>query len=52
VAGEEMFPGVNERLDRAAAGLAHRKEVLRTVADLNGRPRFEVFRYLPVETGR
>jgi len=47
VAGEEMFPKVNERLARAAEGFGFRKEVLRTVADSNGRPRFEIFRFVP-----
>jgi len=46
VAGEEMFPKVNQRLDRAAQRLGFRKQVLKTVADSNGRPRFEIFRLL------
>jgi hypothetical protein len=48
-AGEELFPLVNERLDRAAASLGYRKEVLETIADSNGRPRFEIFDFQPLE---
>jgi hypothetical protein len=47
-AGEEMFPQVNERLDRAAAKLGYRKEVLQTITDSNGRPRFEIFSFRPM----
>ena len=47
IAGEEMFPMVNERLDRVAASLGFRKELLQTAADSNGRPRFEVFQFVP-----
>lgn len=47
VAGAEMFPMVNERLDRAAEEFGFRKELLETVADSNGRPRFELFRFVP-----
>jgi 4-amino-4-deoxy-L-arabinose transferase-like glycosyltransferase len=46
IPGEEIFPQVNGRLDQAAQGLGYRKELLETVPDSNGRPRFEVFRYL------
>lgn len=44
-AGEELFHHVDERLDRAAASLGYHKEVLETVADSNGRPRFEIFTF-------
>ncbi|HXP84254.1 MAG TPA: glycosyltransferase family 39 protein [Bryobacteraceae bacterium] len=47
VAGQEMFPLVNERLDRAAQSYGFRKEVIQSIADSNGRPRFEIFRFLP-----
>jgi len=47
-AGEELFPLVDERLDRAAASLGYRKEVLETIADSNGRPRFEIFDFQPL----
>jgi 4-amino-4-deoxy-L-arabinose transferase-like glycosyltransferase len=50
-AGEEIFPQVNERLDRAAASLGYRKDVLRTIPDSNGRPRFEIFSFRPVVGG-
>jgi 4-amino-4-deoxy-L-arabinose transferase-like glycosyltransferase len=47
IAGEEIFPHVNDRLDQAAQGLGYRKELLESVADSNGRPRFEIFQFLP-----
>jgi 4-amino-4-deoxy-L-arabinose transferase-like glycosyltransferase len=49
VDGEEMFPQVNQRLERAASAAGLRKVVLSTVADSNGRPRFEIFRLARAE---
>jgi hypothetical protein len=45
VAERESFPGVGRRADQMALGLGYRKQVLETIADSNGRPVFEVFRY-------
>ncbi len=42
---EEMFPLVNERLDRFAAASGYKKELLATIPDSNGRPRFEIFHF-------
>jgi hypothetical protein len=47
----EIFPEVGVRLDRAARSLGYRKEVVRTVADSNGRPMFEILRFLPSGPG-
>jgi hypothetical protein len=47
VAAEEIFPMVNERLDRAAAAAGLVKEPLETVLDSNGRPRFDLFVLAP-----
>ena len=44
-AGHEDFQGVNTRLDRFASMAGYRKEAIRTVADSNGRPIFEIFRF-------
>jgi hypothetical protein len=47
----EIFPEVGVRLDRAARSLGYREEVVRTVADSNGRPMFEILRFLPSGPG-
>jgi hypothetical protein len=44
--GWEVTAGVPERLDRFATASGYRKELLNTVWDSNGRPVFEVFRYV------
>jgi len=46
VAAEEMFAGINGRIDAAASAAGYRKEVLETVADSNSRPFFEVYRFV------
>ncbi len=43
--GCELFPGVHARLDAIAGTLGLTRDVIRTIADRNGRPRFELVRY-------
>ena len=43
--GHEDFQGVNARLQRFAAMAGYRREPIRTIADSNGRPVFEIFRF-------
>jgi 4-amino-4-deoxy-L-arabinose transferase-like glycosyltransferase len=47
VAGQEAFAGSRERVIRAAEGAGLRKQVIQTIADSNGRPTFEIFRWVP-----
>jgi hypothetical protein len=47
VNGHEDFQGVNARLQRFASMAGYRREPIRTVADSNGRPIFEIFRFRP-----
>jgi hypothetical protein len=42
----EIFPGVGRRAEAAATARGYHKELLQTVADSNGRPVFEVFRFV------
>jgi len=42
---KQMFPGVNDRFRKATAALGYHEVVERTVADRNGRPVFELFRF-------
>jgi len=51
-ADKQMFPGVNERLRKAAAALGYEEHLERTVADRNGRPVFELFRFRKAEARR
>ena len=44
-AGREDFAGVNAHLERFASMAGYRRELIRTVADSNGRPEFEIFRF-------
>ncbi len=46
VPDREVFHGSAERLAKAAEAAGYRKEVLRTVADRNGRPVFEIYRFV------
>ena len=46
---KEVFPDVGVRLDRAARSLGFRREVVRTIPDSNGRPMFEIVRFVPNE---
>ena len=43
----EVFVGQSDRLEVLARGLELRKTVLKTIPDSNGRPVFEIFRYVP-----
>jgi hypothetical protein len=45
--GQEQFQGVGARLDRIAASIGLRKQIVDTIADRNGRPVLEVFRFVP-----
>jgi hypothetical protein len=42
----EIYPGMSARLVRFAAAAGYRKESLQTISDSNGRPRFEIFRFV------
>jgi len=42
----EAFQGVNERLDRFAESAGYRKQMIEVVPDSNGRPVFEIFRFV------
>jgi hypothetical protein len=45
--GFEEFPGTNQRVGKGAASVGFRKELVEVVSDRNGRPTFEVFRFVP-----
>jgi len=47
VPGREAFQGVNAHLERFASMAGYRREPIRTIADSNGRPVFEIFRFRP-----
>jgi 4-amino-4-deoxy-L-arabinose transferase-like glycosyltransferase len=47
VAGREDFHGVDAHLERFASMTGYRRELIRTIADSNGRPVFEIFRFTP-----
>jgi dolichyl-phosphate-mannose-protein mannosyltransferase len=42
----EVFPNVGARLDRAARSFGYRRDVIRSIADSNGRPMFELVRFV------
>ena len=42
----EFFAGVNDKLVKYAAGAGYRREILTTVPDSNGRPVYEVYRFV------
>jgi hypothetical protein len=42
---KQMFPGINDRLRKAAAEAGYTERVERTIKDRNGRPVFELFRF-------
>jgi hypothetical protein len=48
VKSREAFTGVGERLERFAAANGYRKEMLKTIADSNGRVVFEIFGFHPI----
>jgi len=43
----EVFPNVGARLDRAARSLGYHRESVKTIPDSNGRPMFEIIRFVP-----
>ena len=43
----EVFPNVGARLDQAAHSFGYRRVVVQTIPDSNGRPRFEILRFVP-----
>ncbi len=45
--GRELFPGYRARLERMAAAAGYRKDLQAMIRDTNGRPVFEVFRFVP-----
>ena len=45
VTSREEFRGVNAHLEKFASDAGYRRELIRSVADSNGRPVFEVFRF-------
>jgi 4-amino-4-deoxy-L-arabinose transferase-like glycosyltransferase len=47
----EVFQDVGVRLERAARSLGYRKEVVRTIPDSNGRPMFEILRFVAAGPG-
>jgi len=47
----EVFEGVGIRLERAARSLGYRKELVQTIPDSNGRPMFEIVRYVAAGAG-
>jgi 4-amino-4-deoxy-L-arabinose transferase-like glycosyltransferase len=46
VTEHEVFPKGAARLDQAAHSFGYRREVVRTIPDSNGRPMFEISRYI------
>jgi hypothetical protein len=50
--GNEFFTGVSARLQALAAESGYRKELLTVIPDRNGRPIFEVFRFLKTTESR
>ena len=42
---KQMFPGVNDRLRKAALAAGYTERMERSIADRNGRPVFELFRF-------
>jgi hypothetical protein len=42
----EVFPKVGARLDRAAGSFGYRREVVGAVPDSNGRPMFEIVKFV------
>jgi 4-amino-4-deoxy-L-arabinose transferase-like glycosyltransferase len=46
----EFFTGVNDKLVRFAADTGYRREVLTEIADRNGRPVYQVYRFVHAES--
>jgi hypothetical protein len=47
VSEQEVFKGVRERFQTVAASAGYEKRVIQTISDSNGRPVFELWRFLP-----
>ena len=47
---KQMFPGINDRLRQAATKVGYVERVERRIPDRNGRPVFELFRFVRAET--
>jgi hypothetical protein len=52
VRGLEVFAGVDDKIDAIARKHGMVKQVVKTFADQNGRPVFELFQYHPAPTGQ
>lgn len=50
VPGKEEFSGVYERSGVMAGSVGYHRDVIDRISDSNGRPVFEIFRFLPGET--
>ena len=44
---KQIFPGVNDRFRQAAAAIGFAERLVRVVRDRNGRPVYEIFRFVP-----
>jgi len=42
---KQMFPGINDRVRKAAAAAGYTEKLERTIPDRNGRPVYELFRF-------
>ncbi len=50
--GNEIFQGVNSRMDDLARSAGERKETLKVIDDRHDRPIFQVYRYVPAGENR
>ncbi len=48
---KQILPGVNGKLREAARKLGYGEKVLKVILDRNGRPVFEIFRFVPADGG-
>ena len=46
----EVLSNVGARLEQAAHSFGYRREVVQTISDSNGRPRFEILRFVPQDS--
>lgn len=51
VRSREVMKGVRDEFDRTAANAGKREQLVRAIADSNGRPVFEIFRLAPAPAG-
>ncbi|MEQ1884724.1 MAG: glycosyltransferase family 39 protein [Bryobacteraceae bacterium] len=51
VDGQEVFPGIRGRVERAAMDAGRSKRVIEVISDTNGRPVFEIFQLVPNSPG-